>query len=256
MASPACAEVYTGLRAGQTAKVDAGWPETPLLIVRCPPAGLAVSEEMDQQWERLTHWCEREGGSILRLRPHPADTEVPMSSLARSDGRLRGLLGGGTGIARAVQLCQGLGIVGIAVEGIDLLDAQSAAVLHHLIDIDHARCVASCANDAPLPAQILALVVTDQAIIVDLEDLDHRGEPSVTPEGPESHEALAQLTTREQEILEFVDEGWRNREIADRLCLSVRTVEGHVLRLCRKFGVQSRSELSARTSRIETGDSR
>ena len=54
------------------------------------------------------------------------------------------------------------------------------------------------------------------------------------------------LTDREREIAEYVVEGWRNREIADRLCVSVRTVEGHVLRLCRKLGVTDRNQVEAR----------
>ncbi|HYZ37626.1 MAG TPA: helix-turn-helix transcriptional regulator [Pseudonocardiaceae bacterium] len=35
-----------------------------------------------------------------------------------------------------------------------------------------------------------------------------------------------------------------NRQIADRLTLSVRTVEGHLYRACAKLGVSDRAELA------------
>lgn len=50
------------------------------------------------------------------------------------------------------------------------------------------------------------------------------------------------LTCRERQIVELVGQGLSNKEIADRLELSVRTIEGHVLRLCAKLGVRSRGE--------------
>lgn len=53
------------------------------------------------------------------------------------------------------------------------------------------------------------------------------------------------LTERELEVAMRVAEGSTNREIAASLGLSVRTVEVHVGRLFAKFGVRSRSELTA-----------
>ena len=53
------------------------------------------------------------------------------------------------------------------------------------------------------------------------------------------------VTAREAEILGLVDEGQSNGAIADKLYLSVRTVESHVSSLLAKLGVASRSELTA-----------
>lgn len=53
------------------------------------------------------------------------------------------------------------------------------------------------------------------------------------------------LTGREREVIELVAAGLSNREIADRLCLSVRTVEGHVYHACQRVGAQSRADLTA-----------
>ncbi len=63
--------------------------------------------------------------------------------------------------------------------------------------------------------------------------------------------ALAALTTplpltqREREIVTLAASGLSNRQIADRLVVSVRTVEGHLYRACAKLGASDRAELAA-----------
>jgi DNA-binding CsgD family transcriptional regulator len=49
---------------------------------------------------------------------------------------------------------------------------------------------------------------------------------------------------RERQIVLLVAAGLSNRQIADRLVVSVRTVEGHLYRACAKLGVSARSELA------------
>ncbi len=56
--------------------------------------------------------------------------------------------------------------------------------------------------------------------------------------------ARAGVTEREAEVLRAVAERLRNREIADRLHVSVRTVESHVAALLRKLGAADRSALA------------
>lgn len=53
------------------------------------------------------------------------------------------------------------------------------------------------------------------------------------------------LTGRQLEVAELVAADLSNKDIADRLVMSVRTVEGHVLRACRRIGVSTRAELAA-----------
>ena len=51
------------------------------------------------------------------------------------------------------------------------------------------------------------------------------------------------LTLREIEVLQLLAKGYTNRQIAEQLCLSPRTVEGHRSNLSAKLGLHSRVEL-------------
>ena len=50
------------------------------------------------------------------------------------------------------------------------------------------------------------------------------------------------LTEREQEVLRLLAEGLDNGAIAERLCVTIRTVECHVTSILSKLGVASRLE--------------
>ena len=52
------------------------------------------------------------------------------------------------------------------------------------------------------------------------------------------------VTAREREIAELIAAGLTNKEIAEQLTLSIRTVEGHVYRACFKLDVADRDELA------------
>ncbi len=51
------------------------------------------------------------------------------------------------------------------------------------------------------------------------------------------------LSQRERQILQLVAEGYANREIADLLCISVKTVEGHKDNIKKKLGVRDQVDL-------------
>jgi DNA-binding CsgD family transcriptional regulator len=57
-------------------------------------------------------------------------------------------------------------------------------------------------------------------------------------------EAPLPLSSREREIAAFVRDGMSNKDIAESLIMSVRTVEGHIYRACNKLGLSSRAELA------------
>jgi DNA-binding NarL/FixJ family response regulator len=58
------------------------------------------------------------------------------------------------------------------------------------------------------------------------------------------------LTDREREVLTLLAEGLSNKEIAQRLYLSVRTVEGHLVNIYGKLGLHSRTEAALYAVRL------
>lgn len=75
--------------------------------------------------------------------------------------------------------------------------------------------------------------------------LEGRSRDPVRP-SPGGFEAVRAepLSGREREVATLAREGLSNRQIADRLYLSVRTVENHMSRALRKLGFVSRAELA------------
>ena len=72
------------------------------------------------------------------------------------------------------------------------------------------------------------------------------------PRGPRraTRGNAAGLTTRELEVLTLLAEGLRNRQIADRLVVSIKTVDHHVSAILRKLDVSTRGEASAQAARL------
>jgi ATP/maltotriose-dependent transcriptional regulator MalT len=63
--------------------------------------------------------------------------------------------------------------------------------------------------------------------------------------------AFAPLTARELEIAELVAAGRTNREVAEQLVVSTRTIEAHLRNIYGKLDVRSRVELAREVQRIE-----
>lgn len=61
---------------------------------------------------------------------------------------------------------------------------------------------------------------------------------------PSGDPELNQLTAREREVLQHIARGYMYKEIAQRLGISVKTVEAHVSAVLRKLQLSSRHELS------------
>lgn len=59
-----------------------------------------------------------------------------------------------------------------------------------------------------------------------------------------SHQSPEDLTPRELEVAGLVAEFLTDRQIADRLVLSVRTIETHVGHILNKWGCADRRELA------------
>jgi two-component system response regulator DevR len=64
--------------------------------------------------------------------------------------------------------------------------------------------------------------------------------------GPPGEADLGDLSAREEEVLHQLSDGLTDRQIADRLSISPRTVETHVANVLRKLGVRNRSQAAVR----------
>ena len=67
--------------------------------------------------------------------------------------------------------------------------------------------------------------------------------PEISPSRTAASSSL--LTAREREVLGLVGQGHTDREVADRLSLSIRTVQNHLSALRRKTGLRRRAELAS-----------
>jgi DNA-binding CsgD family transcriptional regulator/tetratricopeptide (TPR) repeat protein len=95
-----------------------------------------------------------------------------------------------------------------------------------------ARAIAERLRAAPLLAEIDALARAARLVLP--------GRPT-TPPAPAAVLSQLELTARELDVLELLAEGATDREIADRLFISVRTAGVHVSRILRKLNVRRRA---------------
>jgi DNA-binding NarL/FixJ family response regulator len=68
--------------------------------------------------------------------------------------------------------------------------------------------------------------------------------PAADPAAAPEDDALDHLTPREREVLRHLARGYMYKEIAQRLGISVKTVEAHVSAVLRKLQLSNRHELS------------
>jgi len=203
------------------------------------------------------------------FRPRPYET-LTRIAIARGD-----LVAAGEWASRAEQAAAGLGIRGrdadalraratvelargedAAARDTALAAAAAADEVGMPIEAARARSLAARAavsgdRDAAVAAlrevhaeldRLGAALYRDEAA-AELRGLGVRVARSAAPEPAGAR--LPELTTREREIATLVADGRRNREIAESLFLSVRTIEGHLGRIFRKLDVDSRTQLAA-----------
>jgi DNA-binding CsgD family transcriptional regulator len=130
------------------------------------------------------------------------------------------------------------------------LAAEGAPLAHARARLAEGRALAATGDRA---AAIETLVAAEAALdgfralrrrdeaVRELRRLGHR---VLRPAGGPSAGPLGALTAREREIAELVAAGRTNREVADQLVLSARTIEAHLRNVYGKLGVRSRVELA------------
>ena len=70
----------------------------------------------------------------------------------------------------------------------------------------------------------------------------------------EEDDAWAPLTPRERDVAALLAAGLTNREIADRLMVTARTVDTHVGNILAKLGFAARAQIAAWSARRRLGD--
>jgi DNA-binding NarL/FixJ family response regulator len=91
------------------------------------------------------------------------------------------------------------------------------------------------AGDLPMSRAMAAEVVRSLA-----------GDRRRISSGKAAGDPLAELSDRERQVLHQLAEGLTDREIADRLGISPRTVETHVGSILHKLGVKNRAQAARR----------
>jgi len=117
------------------------------------------------------------------------------------------------------------------------------------------------AHGCPYEAARTLADAGDEAALVELERLGARPlaahlRRSLGLRGPRdaTRGNPAGLTPRELEVLALVADGMQNRQIAERLVLSTRTVDHHVSSVLRKLGAKTRVEAASRFREISVAD--
>ena len=130
--------------------------------------------------------------------------------------------------------------------GIELLRRALAGFERLSVPYEVARTKALLADVLPDgDAMLVDAIATAESLMGD------RAPRADRPRARRSLVPTTALTAREREILQLIGEGISNQEIADRLVLSLRTVERHVSNIYLKLGLEGRS--SPRCRRVLRG---
>ena len=70
---------------------------------------------------------------------------------------------------------------------------------------------------------------------------------------PKSHSALDALSPQERRLLDFIAEGLTNRQIAESMYLSEKTVKNYMTGLLNKLNMNNRTEAAVYATRMKSG---
>jgi ATP/maltotriose-dependent transcriptional regulator MalT len=213
---------------------------------------LDLHRQIDHQ--RGIAWCLVDLGLLARARDqHPRAAELLRESL-----RLTRVQGDRSTLARCLEALAGLaldgGRPGLAVRLLGAAETlraaiqaplapadrpaqeQTLAALSRLLGRPDLEAALAEGRQQPLEAAVEAALGEP----LKAETPEPSGKPAASPAG---------LSARELEVLRLLAEGSSNQEIADRLVLSVSTVERHLTHIYTKIGARGRAEAATFASR-------
>jgi DNA-binding NarL/FixJ family response regulator len=120
-----------------------------------------------------------------------------------------------------------------------LVDAYD---LNQIVTLLQAGAAGVLSRDATLPELTRALIATSRGEIVLPPELAARALAALARGEVRSGQNIEALTEREREVLTLLAKGMTNKDIAQTLFLSVRTVEAHLRNVYGKLDVASRTE--------------
>jgi DNA-binding NarL/FixJ family response regulator len=148
-----------------------------------------------------------------------------------------------SGLAITRQLKQRLpniGIVALTSNDNDVwlfeaLKAQAAACLSKEITpeqlVDTVRHVAR--GEHPINETLVTHPILADQVLIKFQELSRQNE---------TNSLMSPLTRREIEILDYVAQGWLNKQIATQLGISEQTIKNHVTSILRKLNANARTE--------------
>lgn len=123
------------------------------------------------------------------------------------------------------------------------IDAEGPAYLRAYARVRHAESLLAAGDRAAARDALAAAAAFADDIGAD--GLAARARGLAADAGLANASAHSTLTAREEQVLELVAEGLSNRQIAERLYISVKTVSVHVSAILRKLDVPSRTAAAA-----------
>lgn len=127
--------------------------------------------------------------------------------------------------------------------------SKSAAAVHAL---QEAYRTARALDARPFLAEITELAARARVRLPDADDTGQADAAQTARAGTTSIPELAGLTARELEVLTELAKGLTNREIAERLFISEKTVGVHVSHILSKIGARTRVQASAILHRVRS----
>lgn len=198
---------------------------------------------------------------VLLVDDHPYVREGVRSCLSRhKQFEVVGEAGNGREAIQSVQkLCPDVVVMNASLPGMDGLEATRFLRQSHpsvrvlIMDGNDSKDIVRDVVRSGAPGY-LSKMAPPSELIGAIERI-HRGETFFSADvaqdffnefvqnGGQVRDVDPKLSTREREVLQFVVDGLPNKQVAERLNLSVRTVEKHRQRVMRKVGARRATEL-------------